>query len=100
MAARENSITEQTNPTTLPSDEGKQPQLSDRQLARTREERIEMVRHLVDTLKLDVNARDQPPGWMLGNFFSRPLHYIAHKSSPKAGLQRGGIVLAWAWCGS
>jgi hypothetical protein len=42
-----------------------------------------MVRHLVDTLKLDVNARDQPPRWMLGNFFGRPLHYVAQKSSPK-----------------
>jgi len=78
MYAPDNSITEQTSPTALPSDEGKQPQLPDRQLARTREERMRMVRHLVDTLKLDVNARDQPPGWMLGNFWGRPLHYIAH----------------------
>ena len=58
-------------------------QLSDRELARTPEERMGMVQHLVDTLKLDVNARDQPPGWRLGNFWGRPLHYVAHKSGSK-----------------
>jgi hypothetical protein len=83
----DSTITEQTDPTASSSDEGKQPQLSDKELARTherREERMKMVRHLADTLKLDVNARDQPPGGRLGNFFGRPLHYIAFKSDGPA----------------
>jgi hypothetical protein len=73
-------------------DKGKQ-HLSDRELARTREERMNMVRHLVDALKLDVNARDQPPGWMLGNFFGRPLHYVAQKSSPKGDCREVTLFL-------
>lgn len=51
--------------------------LLDKELARTRQERLAMVRHLVDTLKLDVNALDCPPGRMMGNFYGRPLHYVA-----------------------
>ncbi len=49
--------------------------LSDGEL--TPEDPLAMVRHLVDNLKLDVNALDCPPGWQLGNFFGRPLHYAA-----------------------
>jgi hypothetical protein len=75
-----------------PIGEGKQ-QLSDRELARTRKERMEIVRHLVDTLKLDVNARDQPPGWMLGNFFGRPLHYVAHNRGSKGDCREVTLFL-------
>lgn len=74
-AKPESSATEEVNPVV----EGER-HLSDRELARMPEERMHMVRHLVDTLKLDANARDQPPGWRLGNFFGRPLHYVAFKS--------------------
>jgi len=70
------STREQTSPTA--SDGVNRLDLSDGQLARTRKERMAMVRHLVDTLKLDANARDQPPGWDLGGFWGRPLHYVAH----------------------
>ena len=92
----DSSITEQTGLTASSSDEGKQPQLSDQELARTRErreERMKMVRHLVDTLKLDVNARDQPPGWRLGNFFGRPLHYIANRSGSKGNSKEVVLFL-------
>jgi hypothetical protein len=75
-----------------PIGEGKK-QLSDRELARTPEERMDMVRHLVDTLKLDVNARDQPPGWILGNFFGRPLHYVAHNSGSKGDSREVTLFL-------
>lgn len=76
IAVTEKSIREQRSP----SEEVKQLQLSDREIARTREERMAMVRYLVDTLKVDVNTRDQPPGWMLSNHWGRPLHYVAHSS--------------------
>jgi hypothetical protein len=74
------SIREQTSPANSASNERMQQHLSDRERARMPEERMAMVRHLVDTLKIDVNARDQPPGGMLGNFHGRPLHYVAHTS--------------------
>ncbi len=54
--------------------------LSDKERAQRPEGRIAMVRHLLDTLKLDVNAPDSPPGWRLGNFYGRPLHYVAMNS--------------------
>jgi hypothetical protein len=88
MAVPESSVTKQASPI----DEGKQ-QLSDRELARKPEERMDMVRHLVDTLKLDVNARDQPPGWMLGNFFGRPLHYVAHNRGSKGDCREVTLFL-------
>ena len=53
------------------------PPLSHGELTRTPEDPLAIVRHLVDNLKLDVNALDCPPGWRLGNFFGRPLQYAA-----------------------
>ncbi len=57
-----------------------EPLLSGKELSRTFQERLAMVRHLVDTLKLDVNALDCPTGWGLGNFWGRSLHYVAMSS--------------------
>lgn len=59
--------------------EGRGKPLSDKERAHTREERMEMIRHLVDHLRIDVNIPDQPPGWRLGNFYGMPLHYVAFK---------------------
>ncbi|KAN0108009.1 hypothetical protein V8E51_007751 [Hyaloscypha variabilis] len=87
-AVPEHSVTKPANPI----DEVER-QFSDRELARTPEERMNMVRHLVDNLKLDVNARDQPPGWILGNFFGRPLHYVAQKSGSKGDCREVTLFL-------
>jgi hypothetical protein len=93
MAPLNNSIRGQTSPATMASNKGKQLQLLDRQLAHTHQERMAMVQHLVDTLKLDVNARDQPPGWRLGNFYGRPLHYVAHNSGIKGDCREVTLFL-------
>jgi len=74
-------------------EEGRQLQLSDRERARTCEERMAMVRYLVDTLKIDVNVRDQPRGWRLGNFWGRPLHYIAHESGSRGDCREVTLFL-------
>jgi hypothetical protein len=45
------------------------------------------------TLKLDVNARDQPPKWVLGNSLRRPLYYVAFKSSLKGDCREVTLFL-------
>ncbi len=61
--------------------EKQQQQVPDKDRAETYAERMAMVRHLVDTLGLDVNAPDQPAGMMLGNHYGTPLCYVAVGSS-------------------
>lgn len=59
--------------------------------ARNYEERMAMVRHLVDVVGIDVNAPDQPPGRELGGFWGTPICYIAKSY----GLDTDTRELAW-----
>lgn len=45
------------------------------------EQRKHMVRHLVGMVGLDVNQRDQPEGWRLGNFIGTPLDYVDYRTA-------------------
>lgn len=51
-----------------------------------------MVIHLVDTLGLDPNARDQPAGCQLGNHWGTPLCYLA-RSGPNSDCTEVTIFL-------
>lgn len=55
----------------------REPGMSDREIAETHQERVAMVRHLVDTLKLDPNALDMPRVWVKHNDWGTPLFYMA-----------------------
>lgn len=57
--------------------------------AQTLVDRLAMVAHLLDDLGLNSNAPDQPPGWMLGNHWGRPLHYVVHAGG------RGCKMVTW-----
>lgn len=52
-----------------------------------------IVWYLVDTLKLNPNARNQPPGCRLGNFWGRPLHYVAHNGGVNGDLRAVTLFL-------
>lgn len=54
--------------------------MSDKERAGTLSERMDMLVHLIDTLKLDPNALDQPSGWSLGNHWGTPLCYVANSN--------------------
>ncbi|KAL6706971.1 hypothetical protein ACN47E_004921 [Coniothyrium glycines] len=57
-----------------------------------REERVEMVRHLIDKVKIDVNAPDQPAGSDVpGNYNGTPICYIPGSQM----LERDTRELTW-----
>jgi hypothetical protein len=58
---------------------------------RNYEERMAMVRHLVDVVGIDVNAPDQPPGKGLGGYWGTPICYIAKSY----GLDTDTRELVW-----
>ncbi|OBT65461.1 hypothetical protein VE03_04944 [Pseudogymnoascus sp. 23342-1-I1] len=59
--------------------------------ARKYEERMAMVRHLVDVVGIDVNAPDEPPGAGVPDRWGTPICYIAKSY----GLETDTRELAW-----
>jgi hypothetical protein len=56
-----------------------------------REERTEMVRHLIDNIELDVNALDQPPGPIVPMQRGTPIEYIPGSNI----LERDARDITW-----
>ncbi|OBT74105.1 hypothetical protein VF21_07101 [Pseudogymnoascus sp. 05NY08] len=70
---------------------GKEEDKKAKESARKYEERMAMVRHLVDVVGIDVNAPDEPPGRELGGFWGTPICYIAKSY----GLDTDTRELVW-----
>ncbi|KFX98178.1 hypothetical protein O988_04475 [Pseudogymnoascus sp. VKM F-3808] len=65
--------------------------------ARKYEKRMDMVRHLVDVVGIDVNALDQPPGANLQGRWGTPICYVprAYETEMDFGLYRDTRELTW-----
>lgn len=70
---------------------GEEEDKAAKESARKYEERMAMVRHLVDVVGIDVNAPGQPPGANLPECWGTPICYIANSY----GLETDTRELAW-----